>query len=69
MIRNCFLFNPAGTPVNLAGIELQRLFDEKWKHLPLLHEAPASEEEEDDDESEEEHLCTWLLNSFITAAL
>ncbi|KAG1786224.1 uncharacterized protein HD556DRAFT_1507598 [Suillus plorans] len=27
MIRHCFLFNLAGTPVNQAGIELQRLFD------------------------------------------
>jgi len=34
MIHDCFRFNPAGTPVNLAGIELQRLFDEKWKDLP-----------------------------------
>ncbi|KAH0838598.1 Bromodomain-containing protein [Lanmaoa asiatica] len=38
MIRNCFTFNPAGTPVNQAGIELQRLFDEKWKNLPPLRE-------------------------------
>ncbi|KAG2740363.1 hypothetical protein P692DRAFT_20881006 [Suillus brevipes Sb2] len=28
MIRHCFLFNLAGTPVNQAGIELQRLFDD-----------------------------------------
>ncbi|KAG1817879.1 hypothetical protein EV424DRAFT_1347774 [Suillus variegatus] len=27
MIRHCFLFNLAGTPVNQAGIELQRLFE------------------------------------------
>lgn len=55
MIRNCFLFNPSGTPVNLAGIELQRLFDEKWKHLPPLREASEEEEEEEEEESEEEH--------------
>lgn len=54
MIRNCFSFNPAGTPVNQAGIELQRLFDEKWKNLPPLREASEGEEEEDEDESEEE---------------
>ena len=68
MIRNCFLFNPTGTPVNQAGSELQRLFDEKWKHLPPLHEA-SEEEDEDEEESEEEHQRTWLFNSFITAAL
>ncbi|KAG1777439.1 hypothetical protein EV702DRAFT_1179538 [Suillus placidus] len=55
MIRNCFLFNPAGTPVNQAGIELQRLFDEKWKNLPTLRDASEEEEEEyEDEESEEE---------------
>lgn len=54
MIRNCFDFNPAGTPVNQAGIELQRLFDERWKSLPPLHEVSEDEEEEDDDDSEEE---------------
>ncbi|KAF8168327.1 hypothetical protein B0H34DRAFT_670517 [Crassisporium funariophilum] len=54
MIRNCFSFNPAGTPVNLAGIELQRLFDEKWKHLPPLHEASEAEDEDEDEESDDE---------------
>ena len=54
MIRNCFAFNPAGTPVNQAGIELQRLFDEKWKNLPPLREASEGEEEEEEYESEEE---------------
>lgn len=53
MIRNCFTFNPAGTPVNQAGIELQRLFDEKWKNLPQIQDA-SEEDEEDEDESEEE---------------
>ncbi|KAI6136923.1 Bromodomain-containing protein [Pisolithus sp. B1] len=53
MIRNCFTFNPAGTPVNQAGIELQRLFDEKWKNLPPIQDA-SEEDEEDEDESEEE---------------
>lgn len=53
MIRNCFTFNPAGTPVNQAGIELQRLFDEKWKNLPPLREA-SEEEDEDPEEGESE---------------
>ncbi|PPQ76174.1 hypothetical protein CVT26_009351 [Gymnopilus dilepis] len=55
MIRNCFTFNPPGTPVNLAGQELQRLFDEKWKGLPPLQTPQdASEEEDEEDDSEEE---------------
>lgn len=34
MIRNCFQYNVPGTPYNYAGIQLQRLFDKKWKDLP-----------------------------------
>ncbi|KAJ8583307.1 Bromodomain-containing protein [Rhizopogon salebrosus TDB-379] len=50
MIRNCFVFNPSGTPVNQAGIDLQRLFDEKWKHLPPLRDASNDEDEESEEE-------------------
>ncbi|KAJ3828487.1 hypothetical protein F5880DRAFT_1608389 [Lentinula raphanica] len=50
MIRNCFTFNPAGTVVNQAGQELQRIFDEKWKSLPP---EPMSEDEEDEEEEED----------------
>jgi bromodomain-containing factor 1 len=54
MIRNCFVFNPSGTPVNQAGIDLQRLFDEKWKHLPPLQDAGDDEDEEYEDEEYED---------------
>jgi Bromodomain len=54
MIRNCFLFNPAGTPVNQAGIELQRVFDEKWKQLPPLREVASEDDDEDKEDSEGE---------------
>ena len=54
MIRNCFIYNPAGTPVNQAGIELQRIFDEKWRHLPPLREAMSEDDEEDEEDDSEE---------------
>ncbi|KAL0575026.1 transcription initiation at TATA-containing promoter protein [Marasmius crinis-equi] len=54
MIRNCFTFNPAGTPVNQAGQELQRLFDEKWKGLPIPSQASDDEEEEEEETSQDE---------------
>lgn len=57
MIRNCFQFNPAGTPVNLAGIELQRLFDDKWKNLPQPkpHLAYDDDMDAEGDESEDDN--------------
>ena len=69
MIRNCFTFNPAGTPVNQAGIELQRLFDEKWKNLPALRDASDDEEEEyEDEESEEERNRGWTPHTPCSSA-
>jgi bromodomain-containing factor 1 len=60
MIRNCFTFNPAGTPVNLAGVELQKIFDEKWKGLPPLRDLSVSDayDEDDGDDSDAERQRT-----------
>jgi bromodomain-containing factor 1 len=71
MIRNCFTFNPAGTPVNLAGQDLQRLFDEKWKNLPSLHPPSDEEDEEeasDDDTARKNIMCysVKLLFTFLS---
>jgi hypothetical protein len=52
MIRNCFTFNPQGTPVNQAGMELQRLFDDKWRGLPHAGESDAEDDEEEEDEDD-----------------
>ncbi|KAI0067882.1 Bromodomain-containing protein [Artomyces pyxidatus] len=52
IISNCFLYNAVGTPVNQAGLELQRIFDEKWKGLPPLH--AESEDEEEEEESDDD---------------
>ena len=67
MIRNCFHFNPAGTPVNLAGIELQRLFDDKWKNLPQPKPQPAYDDDmdgEDDDSEDDNQHRTFLFAPF-----
>jgi bromodomain-containing factor 1 len=63
MIRNCFVFNPSGTPVNLAGQELQKLFDDKWKGLPPLQAQEASDEEDEEEDSDEERrgICIPVL--------
>lgn len=52
MIKNCHAFNPQGTPVQIAGAELQRLFEDKWKNLPPLHEVSESEDGDDSEDDE-----------------
>ena len=71
MIRNCFQFNPAGTPVNLAGIELQRLFDDKWKNLPQPkpHLAYDDDMDAEGDESEDDNHHRTFLSSLCSAIL
>jgi hypothetical protein len=53
MIRNCFTFNPSGTPVNQAGQDIQKLFDERWQSLPQPR-SPSPRRVESEDESDEE---------------
>ena len=55
MIRNCYAFNPSGTPVHDAGVELDKIFKAKWAGLPPLKQQIEYEyEDEEDDESEAE---------------
>ena len=61
MIRNCMAFNPAGTAVHDAGVELQRVFEEKWSHLPPLRTMQSEDEDEDvGDDSDDERLRMWF---------
>lgn len=54
MMKNCSLFNPPGTAVYNAGLEMDRIFKEKWKNLPALRQ-PTPEDEDDAESSEDEH--------------
>ncbi|KAH9043727.1 hypothetical protein EDB85DRAFT_2138423 [Lactarius pseudohatsudake] len=53
IINNCFLYNPPGTPVHQAGLDMRKLFEEKWKGLPPLR-AESEDEEDDDSDSDDE---------------
>ncbi|KAI0314993.1 Bromodomain-containing protein, partial [Amylostereum chailletii] len=54
IIKNCFEYNSPGTPVNQAGIELQHLFEDKWKGLPSLRTVESEDDDEDVEESDDE---------------
>ena len=66
MIGNCFHFHPPRTPVHLAGIELRRLFDEKWKNLPQPKPQPSYDDDIDveDDGSEDNNQCRMSVLFF-----
>jgi hypothetical protein len=57
MIKNCFAFNPAGTPVHQAGVALNEVFDERWASLPPLY-GESDDEGEDGEESDNDHSST-----------
>jgi len=65
IINNCFLYNPPGTLVHQAGIDLRKLFEEKWKGLPPLR-AESEDEEEDDSESDEERTRALTIAAMET---
>ncbi|KAI0265472.1 Bromodomain-containing protein [Russula aff. rugulosa BPL654] len=54
IISNCNLYNPPGTLVHQAGVELKKLFEEKWKGLPPLRAESEDDEGDDDSETDEE---------------
>lgn len=66
MIKNCNLFNPVGTPVQIAGTELKRVFNEKWAALPPLRDVSDDEEEEDEESDDEArtYCLVWAVYRF-----
>lgn len=54
IIKNCYTFNPAATPVNEAGHALENFFDQKWQNLPPLHHDASDDSEESEDEDDEQ---------------
>jgi hypothetical protein len=77
IISNCFLYNPPGTPVHQAGLEIKKLFEEKWKGLPPLRPESEDEDEDDSDTDEERSRastsfvmsrCVFLMRFPVTIA-
>jgi hypothetical protein len=66
MIRNCFTFNPEGSLVNQAGVELQKVFDDKWKTLPPLREVQSDADEDEEEESDDEQSRERELGYFCS---
>ncbi|KAK9370793.1 Bromodomain-containing protein [Lipomyces kononenkoae] len=64
MFRNCYKFNPEGSPVNVMGHRLEAVFDKKWEEKPAppppsdkrtsdsADESDYSEEESDEEEED-----------------
>lgn len=55
MFKNCYKFNPDGSPVNIMGHRFEAAFDKKWleKPVPAPSPPPASESEEEISEEED----------------
>jgi hypothetical protein len=65
IISNCNLYNPPGTIVHQAGVELKKLFEEKWKGLPPLRAESEDEEGDDDSESDDERTRARMLFAML----
>ncbi|KAK6202282.1 Bromodomain-containing protein [Scheffersomyces amazonensis] len=49
VFKNCYLFNPEGTDVNMMGHRLESVFDKKWANKPIPEPTPTNSEIEDSD--------------------
>jgi len=45
MVKNCFTFNPPGTPVHVCGEQLQKFWNEKWREILAVPENEPVEED------------------------
>lgn len=59
MFRNCYKFNPVGTPVYNMGKRLEAVFDKKWQEKPSEHHSYSSDESdtESDDVDDNEGIA------------
>ncbi|KAF6069016.1 Bromodomain family protein [Candida albicans] len=42
VFKNCYLFNPEGTDVNMMGHRLEAVFDKKWANKPVPEPTPQN---------------------------
>ena len=58
VFKNCYVFNPEGTAVNMMGHRLEAIFDKRWIDRPVPAPTPSHSEEEYESEapSEEEEI-------------
>ncbi|BFZ58266.1 transcription initiation at TATA-containing promoter protein [Savitreella phatthalungensis] len=55
VFRNCYKFNPAGSPVNVMGKRLESVFNEKWAEKPVpVARTSTSQYSDSDGESDED---------------
>lgn len=48
MFKNCYKFNPEGSPVNVMGHKLEAVFDKKWQDKPIPAPTPPPPDSSDE---------------------
>ncbi|KAG4301879.1 hypothetical protein PCK1_001855 [Pneumocystis canis] len=61
MFRNCYKFNPVGTPVYNMGKRLEAVFNKKWQEKPSEHHTYSSDDSESGSEDVDENEGIALL--------
>lgn len=61
MFRNCYKFNPVGTPVYNMGKRLEAVFDKKWQEKPTEHHSYSSDESETESDDVDDNEGIALL--------
>lgn len=63
MFKNCYKFNPEGSPVNMMGHRLENVFDKKWIEKPVPASSPRPQSESEDYYSDEEDIDEVMRNN------
>lgn len=65
MFKNCYIFNPSDSPVNLMGHRLEGVFDKKWADKPVPPATPAFSSDDESDYDSDDHM-ELITNPAIT---
>lgn len=52
IFKNCYLFNPEGTEVNMMGHRLEAVFEKKWANKPVPEPTPNNSDADSSDDDE-----------------
>jgi bromodomain-containing factor 1 len=53
VFKNCYIFNPEGTEVNMMGHRLESVFDKKWTNRPVPEPTPTNSDYDSSDDEDD----------------
>lgn len=67
VFKNCYIFNPEGSDVNILGRRLESVFNKKWSNKPVVNSTPITSDESEISNFENDHDSNEAQNLDLSA--